>query len=156
MNRPETQITRCFLQMQVLLRGLDPKASDCVDQGIRLLALQFQILPFDDRDLLSQEFHPLFQVEHLLLCVETLLDFLPQLLFYLLVRHLLLVLVLVPVPYALEAPDRDLGLLLPFRRLFGLILELLDFAGLVVSLRFLFFASNLNLSIVLLFHFCPI
>jgi hypothetical protein len=140
--------------MQVLLRGLDLNVSDCFDEGIQLLALQFQILLFDDRDLRSQEFQPLFHVEHPLLCVEPLLDFLPQLLFYLLVRRLLLV--PVPVPDALEAPDRDLGLLLPLRRLFGLILELLDFAFLVVSLRLLFFASNLNLSMVLLFHFFPI
>jgi hypothetical protein len=140
--------------MQVLLRGLDLKVSGCVDQGIQLLALQFQILLFDDRDLRSQEFHPLYHVEHLLLCVEPLLDFLPQLLFYLLVRRLLFV--LVPVPDALEAPDRGLGLLLPLRRLLGLIRELLDFAFLVVSLRLLFFASDLNLSMVLLFHFFPI
>jgi hypothetical protein len=36
---------------------------------------------WDKRDLLSQGFHPLFHVEHLLLCVEPLLDFLPQLQF---------------------------------------------------------------------------
>jgi hypothetical protein len=36
---------------------------------------------WDERDLLSQGFHPLFHVEHLLLCVEPLLDFLPQLQF---------------------------------------------------------------------------
>jgi hypothetical protein len=142
--------------MQVLLRGLDLKVSDCVDQGIQLLALQFQILLFDDRDLRSQEFHPLFHVEHLLLCVGPFLDFLSQLLFYLLVRRLLLVFVVVPISDALEAPNRDLGLLLPFRRLFGLILELLDFEFLFVSLRLLFFASTLNLSMVLLFHFFPV
>jgi hypothetical protein len=140
--------------MQVLLRGLNLKVSDSVDQGIQLLALQFQILFSDDRYLRSQEFHPLFHIEHLLLWVEPLLDFLPQLLFYLLVRRLFLV--LVPVPNALEAPDRDLGLLLPLRRLFGFILEILDFEFLFVSLRLLFFASNLNLSMALIFHFFPI
>jgi hypothetical protein len=32
---------------------------------------------WDERHLLSQGFHPLFHVEHLLFCVEPLLDFLP-------------------------------------------------------------------------------